>query len=120
MGIDNIKPVGNPPLTPSSAEGPADSTKPDRTFADAQDKLRPSSSEPGAPPVGVAAQFNRAELQDPAKLDQMVRASVTEMVDAQSTPGPLSNNDKASLVDFLSGDPLVRQQIETYLRKVLA
>ena len=119
MGIDDIKPAGSGPLAPSSADASAQS-KPDRTFADAQDKLRASSVQPGALPAGVATQFKRAELQDPAKLDQMVRASVTEMVDAQSTPGPLSNNDKASLVDFLSGDPLIRQQIETYLRKVLA
>jgi hypothetical protein len=51
----------------------------------------------------------------------MVRASVSELIDSsQSATGPLANSQKASLLEFLSGDPTIRREIETYLRKVLA
>jgi hypothetical protein len=59
-------------------------------------------------------------LQDPAKLDVVVRVLVSELIDSgQSATGPLSGTDKESLLDFISGDPLIRRQIETYLQKVL-
>lgn len=117
MAIDNIKPVGGAPVPSTSADEVAG--KPDRAFTEVQDKARAAAA--GATPssLSVVSQFSQADLQDPAKLDQAVRASVTEMVNSQQMPGPLSNSDKSSLVDFLSSDPMIRQQVENYLRKAL-
>ena len=103
---------------------PAADTSVDRTgqanFPKAKDAVS-SSDSTSAPLHGLAvvAQFSKAELQDPEKLEGMVRASVSELVDTQGLTGPLSAADKQSLVDFLSHDPLVRRQVESYLRKVL-
>jgi hypothetical protein len=37
----------------------------------------------------------------------------------QNVTGPLTAAQKQNLVDFLSGDPTFRRQIESYLRKAL-
>ena len=120
--MDNeIKPRGNfgPFIVPGD-EKPAES-KGEASFAEAKNKLQASLSETPKAGFTFVAQHSKAELQDPAKLDQMVRASVSELIDsAQSTTGPLANSQKASLLEFLSGDPTIRREIETYLRKVLA
>lgn len=121
MDIDDIKPPGGyVPFVDPSRETPVESKR-ERSFTDAKDKLPASdSSEPILSRLGVVAQFSRTELQDPAKLDIMVRACVSELIDSgQSVTGPLSGAEKKSLEDFLSGDPLVRRQIETYLQKAL-
>ena len=118
MDINNIKPPGgyDPPVGPD--EQPIDGKR-DASFA-AKGKVE-SSPEAAAPPtLSVVGQFSRTALDDPAKMDVMVRASVSELVDSGvNVTGPLSGPEKQSLVDFLSGDPLVRRQVESYLRKVL-
>jgi hypothetical protein len=117
MDINNTKPPGgyDPPAGPD--EQPVDGKR-DASLA-AKGKVE-SSPEVARPTLSFVAQFNRAALDDPAKMDVMVRASVSELIDARlNVTGPLSGPDKQSLVDFLSGDPLVRRQVESYLRKVL-
>jgi hypothetical protein len=120
--MDNeIKPRGNfgPFIVPGD-EKTAES-KGDTNFAEAKNKLQASLAEPPQAGFSFVAQHSKAELQDPEKLDQMVRASVSELIDsAQSVTGPLATSQKSSLLEFLSGDPTVRREIETYLRKVLA
>jgi hypothetical protein len=119
MDINNIKPPGgyDPPTGPD--EQPV-AGKRDVSFP-AKDKVESSDpAEAARPTLGVVAQFSRTELDDPAKIDGMVRASVSELVDSGlNVTGPLSGPEKQSLVDFLSSDPLVRRQVESYLRKVL-
>lgn len=119
MGIDDIKPPGTyGSFVPPSGDKPVDSKR-DNSFAEAQVKLQATAGETARPSLAAAAQIKKAELQDPAKLDQVVRSSISEIIDSQNLSGSLSGADKKSLVDFLAQDPLVRQQLETYLRKVL-
>jgi len=121
MDIDDIKPPGGPgPFVDPLAETPVE-PKRESSFAEATGKLQASdSSGPTGSTIRAVAQFSKTALRDPAKLDVMVRACVSELIDSgQSVTGPLSGAEKESLQDFLSGDPLVRGQIETYLRKVL-
>lgn len=118
MDMNNTKPPGgnDPPVGPD--EQPVNGKR-DASFA-AKGKVELSPEE-ASPTLSFVAQFNRAALDDPEKMDVMVRASVSELVDARlDVTGPLSGPDKQSLVDFLSGDPLFRRQMESYLRKVLA
>ena len=68
----------------------------------------------------VVAQFDKTALSDPQKVDAMVRACASELIDSgQSVTGTLATADKQALMDFLGADPSFRQQIEAYLQKVL-
>jgi|HubBroStandDraft_6_1064221.scaffolds.fasta_scaffold01487_3 hypothetical protein len=120
MDIHDIKPPGgDSPLIGSDAQ-PVDEKR-DHAFAETKDKLAASGSQgPESPALGVISQFSRSSLDDPSKLDAMVRASVSELVDSgQNISGPLSPEHKQSVVDYLSSDPIFRQQVESYLRKAL-
>lgn len=120
MDINDIKGPGghDPYLGPD--QQPVDGARENR-FTDAKNKLEaPAPDEAACPALGVVAQFQRTALDDSTKLDAMVRTSVSELVDSgQNVTGPLSTAEKQSLVDLLSGDPLVRRQVENYLRKAL-
>lgn len=117
MDINNIKPPGGYD-SPLSADEQSVDGKRDGSFT-SKSKVE-SSPEVARPALGVVAHFNRTALDDPAKMDVMVRASVSELVDSGlNVTGPLSGPEKQSLVDYLSGDPLVRHQVEAYLRKAL-
>lgn len=119
--MDNeIKPRGSlGPFIAPADEKPVESKR-EATFAEARNKLQAGSAESAHSSFRFVAQSSKADLQDPEKLDLMLRASVSELIDsAQSVTGPLSGSQKTSLLEFLSGDPTVRRQIETYLRKVL-
>ncbi len=117
MDINNIKrPGGFGPLSDSPTDTPIDSKR-ERSFADAQARIQEAGP---AKPLGVIGQFSKSALDDPSKLEIMVRACVSELIDSrQSVTGALSTTDKQSMVDFLSADPLIRSRIEGYLRKVL-
>ena len=118
---NEIKPPGGfGPFIDPAADNSVESRR-ETTFPKLQNTPLSAESS-GTPLTSLAAvrQFSKAELEDPKKLDGMVRASVSELVDSsQGLTGPLSATEKQSLVDFLSQDPLVRRQVESYLRKVL-
>ncbi len=117
MDINNIKPPGDSDPYLSPDEQPVNGKR-DSRFTEATSK--PEASDPAAASLGVIGQFSRNALDDPNKLETMVRASVSELVEAnQNVTGPLSDEQKQSLVNFLSEDPLMRRQVETYLRKAL-
>ena len=120
MDINDIKPPGGPDPYAGSDEQSVDGKR-DTQFAESKSKLEASEpAEVTGPSLGVITQFRRTSLEDPAKLDTMVRASVSELIDSgQNITGPLSGPEKQSLVDFLSADPVVRRQVESYLRKAL-
>lgn len=113
-------PVGFGPFVDPGRENSVESSR-HASFRKMQDALCSSeSSNPPALGLPTIGQFSKAELQDPDKLDGLVRASVSELIDSfQSFTGPLSAPEKQSLVDFLSQDPIVRRQVESYLRKVV-
>jgi hypothetical protein len=124
--MDNeIKPPGfGPFIVPGddkSVESRGGASSVDASFAEAKSKLQAGGAEPPQAGLAIVAGHSKADLQDPEKLEKMVRASVSELIDnAQNVTGPLADSQKASLLEFLSGDPAVRRDIETYLRKVLA
>jgi hypothetical protein len=117
MDINNIKgPGGYGPLSETPADTPTESKRETR-FSDATAGLQNAL---GTKPVGVVGQFSKAALDDPAKLETIVRACVVELIDStQGVTGALSAVDKQAMAEFLSTDPLLRGQIESYLRKVL-
>jgi hypothetical protein len=118
MDIHDIKPPGgdDPYVAP---EDQAVNGKRDGRFSEATSKLESSDlSGPTPSNLDVVAKLQKTELDDPAKLDSSVRASVSELIDAhQGVTGSLSDVQKQSLVEFLSADPVMRRQVETYLRK---
>ncbi|MGC2194504.1 MAG: hypothetical protein WA628_07500 [Terriglobales bacterium] len=120
MDINDIKPPGGSDPYAGSDEQPVEGTR-DRRFPESKSRLEASEpAEVTGPSLGVVTQFHKTALEDPAKLDTMVRASVSELIDSgQNITGHLSGVEKQSLVDFLSADPVVRRQVENYLRKAL-
>ena len=116
--MDEIKPTAafgqsNYPAADSTAEA-----KPSRNFSVITGNESTAAPEKTAASPATA-QFNKADLQDPAKLDRMVRSSISEAVDSSASSLPISSADKEALTNFLSEDPLFRQQVESYLRKAL-
>jgi hypothetical protein len=121
MGINDVKPPGGQsPLTEANGEMSLDSKR-ESSFAEAREKLQtPGSTGPTPSTLEGVTQFSRTALEDPGQLDHVVRTSVSALIDSgQSITGQLTSTEKKSLVDFLSADPLFRQQVEAYLRKVL-
>ena len=121
MDINNIKPPGtNGSLVGADFE--STETKRSQDFAAAKDKAQASGPEaPSTTGLRSLANCSKAALDDPKKLEGIVRASVSELVEqGQNVTGPLSPAQKQNLVDFLSEDPSFRRQVESYLRKALA
>lgn len=120
MDIHDIKPPGaNGSFVNSDYQGVED--KRDQNFAVAKEKLQTSEEESSAPAgLKSLAQCSKSALDDPEKLEGIVRASVSELIEqGQNVSGPLTADQKQNLVDYLSADPMFRRQIESYLRKAL-
>src|SRR5262245_22889736 len=122
MDIKNIKPSGNFGQIPEPSADTTVQSGRNGAFAETIGKTSTAAAGAGATATGLSAvsQFDRATLQDPAKLDQAVRASVAELVDSGQLSNSMTPGEKQSLVDFLSNDPAFRAQVESYLRKVIA
>jgi hypothetical protein len=121
MQMDDIKPpAGNRTIRDCPSDGPVE-PKATGSLAAAKDKvLAFDAAGPEPQKLGVLSRFTRTALNDPAELNNMVRDSVSELVDSGiGITGSLPEAQKGFLVDFLTEDPLLRQQIETYLRRVL-
>lgn len=120
MDIHDIKPPGtNGSFVGADFENAE--TKRGQDFATAKEKLQASGPEaPPTPGLSSLANCSKAALDDPQKLEGIVRASVSELVEqGQNVTGPLTAAQKQNLVDFLSEDPSFRRQVESYLRKAL-
>ena len=121
MDIHDIKPPGaNGSLIGSDYQNVE--TKRDKEFAVAKDKSQvPESAAASTEGLKALANCSKAVLDDPEKLEGIVRASVSELIDhGQNITGPLTSAQKQTLLDHLSSDPMFRRQIESYLRKALA
>lgn len=116
MDINNIKPPAGSGLGFNLPDDKARKPGREASFADAAAKLRGSSN---APPLQALSKLNKAALDVPEQLDAILRQCVSELVESgEEATGPLSKADKQHLTDFLSQDPFVRRQLESYLRKV--
>ena len=113
--MSEIKPTsGFGPLNQPSADSTAD-TQPSKSFSVVRGNADASAATPA---LSSSSQLSKADLQDPVKLDHAVRSSVAELIDSQTKSLPISIADQKSLTEFLSEDPVFRQRVESYLRKV--
>ena len=120
MEIDRTKsPGGQAPFADAPAETSLEQKR-DAKFSEVRDKLSASEPAPATRGQFVVGRLRRNELDDPVTFESVVRASVSELVDSAPYSGKLSASQKESLIGFLAEDPLVRRQIESYLRKVLS
>lgn len=116
MAIDDIKPAGSFGQADHASSEVAGDNKPSRKFADVQ---QASAGATSAAADSRVVNFRKSDLQDSAKADLAVRSCAADIVDSQAATLPLSISDKKVLTDFVSEDPLLRQRVETYLRKAL-
>jgi len=124
MSINDIKRTGGfSPASYPSVE-PAGDSKPGRSFADVQNGAQQNEIAPngiaGTSSLAAASKLTKADLQDRAKLDQAIRDTASELVESQTAGASLSTADKRALADYMSEDPLLRQNIEAYLRKAVS
>ncbi len=107
-----------PPANPADTR--TESARPAKSFsADAVSEAGLASSPSQLRRVAEA--FRKADLADPAKVDNMVAASVRELVSARAeTMGGLPEADRARIEQFMQGDPVIRNTIMKYLEKVLS
>jgi hypothetical protein len=128
MSIDDIKPTGGfGQANYPSAETSADA-KPSRNFAEVQNGAQQNDVQSTAGIRGTvaasssagAAKLTKADLQNPDKLNQAVKDTASELVESQTAGTSLSAEDKRALADYMSDDPVLRQNIEGYLRKAVS
>jgi hypothetical protein len=77
--------------------------------------------EPSEALKGISARYRKSDLQDPAKLEEMISTCVGELLDSASsrTGKPLSENDKTLLAGWMGNDPTVRSKVVTCLEQTL-
>ena len=70
---------------------------------------------------GIAGDFRKADLQDPAKVDQMLSRCSGELLRSALTGigGKASPADSANLIGYLKNDPVIRGKLLNYLERVL-
>ena len=69
----------------------------------------------------ISTEFHRADLQDPAKVDQALSRCSGELLQSslERTGATVSPADTASLTEFLKDDPVIRGKLLNYLERVL-
>ena len=69
----------------------------------------------------IAADFQKADLQDPAKVDQMLSRCSGQLVQnaLQRVDGKASPADTANLTQYFQNDPVVRGKLLNYLERLL-
>lgn len=114
MEINPTGPGG--PLPPLSGD--------EKTVRKAARAVRPEAAtvpDAGQAFQGVTAEFHKADLQDPAKVDQMLQRCAGELVQSSlnRVDGKISPAGAAQLTESLQNDPLVRGKLLNYLERVL-
>ena len=110
---------------------PPGSQKPPGVASDATPRARQPAVEAGlgravTPPVAgkarhlakVRESFRAADLQDPAKVEQILHASIGELLDrsfAAQLPA-LKGPGRAGLISSLQSDPMIRDLLLAYLK----
>jgi hypothetical protein len=81
--------------------------------------------EPGAGTVqpfqSITSGFHKADLQDPAKVDQMISGCTGELLQSalERTGAKASPADTANLSSFMQNDPVIHGKLLNYLQRVL-
>jgi|SRR5438552_8598705 len=69
---------------------------------------------------GVSTQYNRKDLQQPEKVETIVRSSINELIDTEFPElENLHQADKKFLTDWMASDPVFRDKLIGYLERVL-
>jgi hypothetical protein len=118
----NIKPPGSPfpELPPQGA--PGDGVKSAGRFNAARLPVETEGAQTAeqAAAASLTSKYTKADLNNPAAVDAMVREVVAQMVERDSPlQAPASDAASRSVVDFMADDPVCRRQVETYLQQVL-
>jgi hypothetical protein len=112
-----IKPTGpGGPLPPVSNDGQGV-----KKFAKAAQPDAAGGVDTGQTLQGIASDFRKADLQDPAKVDQMLSRCSSELLRSALTGigGKVSPADSANLTGFLQNDPVIRGKLLNYLGRAL-
>jgi hypothetical protein len=110
-------------IKPTGLGGP--SLDPTANSAEAQKKrFDPASATAASGPASTegVAEFSRADLQDPTKLEAILNRYLEEFVDSASVriDIPVSDAGRKAVVEFMAADPLIRARLVSYLEQVLA
>ena len=113
-----IKPTG-PPQFPQPASR-TDEPQNKGAF-NAEKSLAQPISEGTQPLEAVRAQFSKADLLDPAKVDTIIAQAADELVRStvQDVSGRMSPIDRAHVSEWIQSDPLFREKLLSYLQRVL-
>jgi hypothetical protein len=79
------------------------------------------AAQPDSPLSSVLADFKKADLQDPAKVEQMLSQCAGGLLSdaAGQSQSKLSPDEKSYLTGWLQSDPSIRGKLLSYLEKVL-
>ena len=82
---------------------------------------QPAPAATAEPLASVAAQFRKSDLQDPAKVEQMLSQCAGTLLDGAlgRSNSQLPQNDNQYLADWLRNDPSIRTKLLNYLEQVL-
>jgi hypothetical protein len=113
-----IKPTG-PGSYPQPASDGAESTEKLRPADVAATESAPTAA--GEPLAAIAAQFHKADLQDPAKVEDMLSQCAGQLLGSalDRMKGPVPAGDQKYLADWLRNDPYIRGKLLNYLERVL-
>jgi hypothetical protein len=116
MEINRANSVGSYQKDLEAQSAKQSTTQPQTGFS----TVAPESQDAGVRTLNAVAQFKKSDLSDPQKLEGMIRACASELIDSgQAVAGRLSPEQKDAVHTFLSADPCFRQQLESYLQKVI-
>jgi len=109
------------PTAPGGPLPPADNDQTVKKFTKAARPDAAAGAEKGQALKSITAGLHKADLQDPAKVDQMLSRCSAELLQAalERTGGKVSPADAANLTEFLQSDPVIRGKLLNYLERVL-
>jgi hypothetical protein len=114
----NIKPTG-----PGGPPPPvSDSSQPVERFSKPSRPAAPVNPQTSQALKSITADFRKADLQDPAKVDQMVSRCTSELVEsalAQSGAN-VSPQAKAQMAELLENDVVFRGKVVSFCKQVLS
>jgi hypothetical protein len=114
MKINSNRFGGSLPPVPDNTQSVKGFSKPSRPDA-------ATGPQAGDALKAIAADFQKADLQDPAKVDQMLSRCSGELVQGalRRVDGKISPADTANLTQYFQNDPVVRGKLLNYLERHL-
>jgi hypothetical protein len=119
--VDRIKSQsGELPIDEVAASSDAEKSKVVE-FAKVRANFDPGSPSASHPASGVVGTFRKSELNDQGKLKTIVRATLSELVEAECKElGQMPSYQSEVVLDYLEQNPFVQQKLQNYLSTVLS